>query len=319
MLQRCPLCQSRNIEPTRRVLRHRDGRPITYPAACAACGLLIDPERCHGLAGALARWSAAGRVDAALGCGFGMDAYTLRMASTLFQQLFEPLGDSQAKALAFPHSEHPGCGALIHGGGAATADISLGYLCRPDAVDAILAGAAVHLAWAREIVLLCDGTARVPAPMPKGVRIVYRPLDGHFGDQRNALQDLAVSDWILQLDADETFRPEAGPFLRALAAHASAQDIASIGLPRRNFVDGVLSDVFPDTQYRLNRRAVRFAGRVHERPDRPWQRSMISLNGAIEHHLSRRHVVERSHRYDRMAPGQGRLEEEAALLLPYRD
>ncbi len=66
-------------------------------------------------------------------------------------------------------------------------------------------------------------------------------------------------------------------------------------------------------------KAADLAGRVHERPDRPWQRSLLFLGGGLLHHLGRAHVEARSRRYEAMAPGGGRLFEEADLLRPYRD
>jgi hypothetical protein len=53
--------------------------------------------------------------------------------------------------------------------------------------------------------------------------------------------------------------------------------------------------------------------------DGGWPCSLITLHGTIAHHLDRAHVLARSRHYERLAPGQGRPEEEAALLRPYGD
>ncbi|RZJ74640.1 MAG: hypothetical protein EON88_37415 [Brevundimonas sp.] len=91
----------------------------------------------------------------------------------------------------------------------------------------------------------------------------------------------------------------------------------SIGLRRRNLVDGVLSDLFPDTQYRLNRAGVAYAGVVHERPATDWRQTTIALYGAIVHHLAHEHVMTRSARYEGLSPGHGRLQEQDRLLTAY--
>jgi hypothetical protein len=176
-------------------------------------------------------------------------------------------------------------------------------------------------------VILIDGPAlaaervTVAGFAAGAVRVAARPLNGDFAAQRNALQGLARHGWMLQLDADEALSPATGRLLPALAALAEADGVVSIGLNRSNRVDGVLSDVFPDVQYRLNRTSLLYAGRVHERPvlDRGWPGSLIALHGCIEHRLSSAHVRARSRRYETLDPGRGRPEEEAALLRPYAD
>ncbi|TXM88528.1 hypothetical protein FV222_27735, partial [Methylobacterium sp. WL103] len=206
------------------------------------------------------------------------------------------------------------------------APVSVGLLCRPSDLDHVLAAVAAHAAWTDDVVVLLDAAAASPSAVSAegfphdAVRVAARPLDGDFAAQRNALQDLAHHPWMLQLDADETLDLAVGRRLPALAALAEAGDVLSVGLARRNRVDGLLSDVFPDVQYRLNRKAVRYEGRVHERPalDGGWPRSLVALHGAIEHHLGRAHVLARSRRYESLAPGRGRPEEEAALLRPFR-
>ncbi len=256
---------------------------------------------------------------------YGLDTYTLRTAATaVARRLIPREGAARAELLA-PHGALAGQGALLdlapgRGG------VALGLLCRPCELGAVLARLPPHALWADEVAILVDAAVAEPAPVavegfPEGgVRVAARPLGGDFGAQRNALQDLALRPWMLQLDADEDIAPEVGALLPALAALADEGEALSVGLARRNLVDGVLSAMYPDVQYRLNRVETRYAGRVHERPALGgWQRGFISLHGAIAHRLDGAHVRARSQRYEAMAPGRGRLEETALLLKPYEE
>ncbi len=328
MMRRCFVCAADMLQPTKRHLTYPGGRRRDFPLACASCGLLLtadaDPDRCHAdLAERLAAPAFVPDPDGA----YGLDLYTLRSAATGAGLGIRALdGDGRAD-LRRPHGIRAAQADLYALDVGETMPVSLGLLCRPADLERVLAGVEAHAAWTDDVVVLLDASAGPPRAMAAAgfahgaVRVAARPMDGDFGAQRNALQDLARHPWMLQLDADETLDAAAGRRLPALAGLAEAGDVLSVGLPRRNRVDGVLSDVYPDVQYRLNRRSVRYGGRVHERPvlDGGWPRSVIALHGAIEHHLGRAHVLARSRRYESLAPGRGRPEEEAALLRPFRD
>ncbi|GJE43019.1 hypothetical protein AEGHOMDF_2196 [Methylobacterium soli] len=325
MMRRCFVCAADMLGPSARRLLYPNGRDRAFPIACGSCGLLLeveaDPTRCRAH---LAERLAGPVFNPDPEAPYGLDLYTLRSAATGHARGVRPVDEAGRRALRQPHDRCAARGNLYALDPAVGLPISLGLLCRPEALTAVLAALPIHAAWTDDIVVLLDAPARpVQATgCPRGsVRVGARPLGQDFAAQRNALQDLARHPWMLQLDADETLAAEAGRRLPALAALAEAGDVLSIGLARRNRVDGILSDVYPDVQYRLNRRSVRYAGRVHERPvlDGGWPRSLIALHGAIEHHLDRAHVLARSRRYERLAPGHGRPEEEAALLRPYQD
>ncbi|MCJ2142849.1 hypothetical protein [Methylobacterium sp. E-066] len=326
-MRRCFVCAAAMLAPSVRALNFPGGRQRLFPIACGSCGVLIepdaDPERCwRDLAGRLAAPVFVPDPEA----GYGLDLYTLRSAATRLGRGVHPLGEADRVALLQPHSLRAAESALYDLDGAEQRLVSLGVICRAAERDSVLAALSAQAAWTADVAILLDGPAAparavpVPSFAPGAVRVAARPLAGDFAAQRNALQDLARNAWMLQLDADEALDPATGARLPALAALAEAGDVVSVGLPRRNCVDGILSDIYPDVQYRLNRTAVRYAGRVHERPVLPggWPQSFIALHGAIDHTLTGTHVRARSQRYEALDPGRGRPEERDALLQPYR-
>lgn len=249
----------------------------------------------------------------------GFDAVRLRDAIAVHLRTGSPACDF---ALA-PHARRNAAWALgLVDGRPATPcphDVTLGMIARASEADAIAAMlTGLRHAFARAIVLL-DGTPDEAAALAGRVpwaRIVAHPLDGDFAAQRNRVQALA-DGWVLQLDTDEL--PDAA-LLAALGWLTQAADrdgLQSLGLPRRNWVDGVQSALWPDIQYRVNHAGIRFAGTVHERPVVPFERTSLALAGAIDHRLSRSRVVERSAVYEAMSTGAGRPGDEAALLRPF--
>ncbi|KQT84264.1 hypothetical protein [Methylobacterium sp. Leaf466] len=326
-MRRCFVCLADTLAPTRRHIVYADGRQRVFPIVCASCGVVFEEEADHGTCRThLVQALAGPTFNLAPEAPYGLDVYTLRTAATALGRGIRTLCEADRAALLRPHSERAGRGEVYDLASARPGKVSLGLLCRPGDLDAVLGGLAGHAAWTSDVAILVDAPGRPPAPasiagFPAGaVRIAARPLGGDFAAQRNALQDLARSPWMLQLDADEDLPPTVADLLPALVDLAEDGEILSIGLPRHNRVDGVLSDVHPDVQYRLARAGLRYRGRVHERPDLggDWRRSFIALHGAIEHRLSRAHVAARSRRYEAMDPGRGRPEEEEALLRPYR-
>lgn len=122
--------------------------------------------------------------------------------------------------------------------------------------------------FSKTIVILDTGT--VPPAFHTtwpDTRFIARSLAGDFAAQRNVAQAALHTDWALHLDTDETLPPRTLTRLHATAALAARHRLRAVGIARRNYVDGLLSALFPDTQYRLVHRHVRFEGQVHERPE----------------------------------------------------
>ena len=316
--ERCFVCGARDWLFERKRAMHQ----------CSHCGvaLYLKDYRANSLRALAAQTMRPGFVDMETGPwrehGVQADAFTLRILASAFGLGFEPGNLAQAAALAHPHSKRSAKGWLVPFA-PAPKRVALGVIVSRAALDEVLERI---MEWAHrfaEVVLLVDGDEPIPLPPAvDGVPLtaLLHPLKGDFGAQRNRVQSAATAPWVLQFDADETPSKTLLHTMDALTARLDAQAVISIGLPRRNLVGGVLSDLYPDLQYRLNRRELRYRDRVHERPDlkSAWRRSTIAPSLTIDHHLSVERVRARSEVYGTMERGGERRSDEAALLRPFR-
>jgi hypothetical protein len=157
--------------------------------------------------------------------------------------------------------------------------------------------------WPGDIVVLddmtVDGGASVLAHILTEVlkipeerfTIIRAPLGGDFGKARNLLQDAARAPWVLMADPDERFDPDLLRNMPMLTRQLERDGKLICGFPRANFLDGVLVNDIPDTQwtekglleslgsadwpprngdiqYRLMKKEERWSGRIHEEPVR---------------------------------------------------
>jgi glycosyltransferase involved in cell wall biosynthesis len=111
-----------------------------------------------------------------------------------------------------------------------------------------------------------------------GARVVHRSFDHDFSAQKNFAIEQLNTDWVYLHDPDERLEP---PLLEILKVLISKQGQVFLmradvipgntefydcyGLPRRNFLDGVQTEIYPDYQYRLFKNYCRFEGKVHEK------------------------------------------------------
>lgn len=315
--ERCPVCGARWWGETGRRLRYPGGVWRGFAAECQSCGTLrADGANAVRFADDLAARLRRDRYRSRVDDPFALSPYTLRIAASRRARLVLPVDDAQREALLYPHGEDAADVHLVDFADRIRPQVSLAILCRATEIPMVLAQLPTQADWTDDVVVLADGEGE--ARDAGALRLRFRPLNDDFAAQRNAAQAMARHPFVLQLDADETIGRGVRRFLRALP-EASGEGIVSIGLPRKNFVDGERADLWPDVQYRLNRREVRFAGRVHERPAvATWAQTTIALTGAIRHQLSRVHVGRRSQRYEDIAPGEGRLFEQGLLLQPFR-
>ena len=195
-------------------------------------------------------------------------------------------------------------------------DVTLGIIARTESSDVAFDLAERFAPQFIECCMMFDGDSVPMIGSRTGIRVAAHPLDGDFGTQRNRLQAMARSRWMLQIDTDETIDDALISALGWVTAAAERAGIHSLGLPRKTWVDGRLSALYPDIQYRLNRTFVRYAGIVHERPQGESGAASLALVGHILHRMTAGRARSRSVLYEGMATGAGRPEDEDALLRP---
>ncbi|WAP66741.1 glycosyltransferase family protein [Jiella pelagia] len=318
-MMRCPCCGARDFRRSERC----PAEAAPGFRECGHCGILVDP---HALASGeietfLRTRLVAGTFVSRRRDPIIVESYALRTLALSRRLALSPLGAAQRHALCHPYQPLPANAALSPLAMIDPVPVTLVILCRPVDLKCLTPQLPELERRFDDIVLMLDATMTPQTP-PRGdrVRLVARPLAGNFAAQRNAGQVAAKCDWVLQLDADESLGAGTHADLGRVAALADSAGAVSVGLPRRNLVDCVLADLYPDVQYRLNHRTVQFEGTVHERPAPPrgWRDSFIAPNLAIDHHLTAAHVEARSARYEQLSPGKGRMFERDALLTPYR-
>lgn len=210
------------------------------------------------------------------------------------------------------------------------ADVALGCIARPADLSALADLAAGHGASFSAIAVMVDGCAHDADRMRAALAAVpglprlgidAAPLAGDFGAQRNRVQQLAGTRWILHLDTDEAPDARLAANLSAIVADADRHGDKVVGFARLNLVDGRPSAFYPDTQYRLVRSDVRFHHKVHESPlpGLDWRTVHRSLAGGLLHRLSRERVRARSIQYEAMVEGAGRPHDERMLLDDWPD
>ena len=288
---------------------------------CSHCRLLVrDVSELGAVVDEIVARLESGLVD--LACDpaerWMLDPAGLRNAAWRFGFEVEPI-DAAEGDVRFPTDYRPGRAYSTRALTVAQS-IGLGIMARSaDSNDVVEIATQYRTVFTRIVVLL-DGTEQEAADLAARlpwIEVAHHSLAGDFAAQRNRLQDAVKTRWVLQIDTDERLDTAMIGALGWLVAAADRDGLRSLGLPRRNLVDGVQSASYPDIQYRLNRNEIRFAGRVHERPVVPFVESSLALAGAVEHRLDGARVRERTRLYEAMSTGAGRPEDEALLLAPF--
>jgi hypothetical protein len=122
-------------------------------------------------------------------------------------------------------------------------------------------------------------------------KILRAPLKGDFAAARNLLHDAAKTPWVLTTAPDERWDERLLSGMPRLVEQLERDGKIICGFPRANFVDGVLVNDVPDSewtpegllsalprtvwpprnpdiQHRLMRKEERWVGRIHEHPER---------------------------------------------------
>ena len=139
--------------------------------------------------------------------------------------------------------------------GPAACSVGAVVLARDEADS--LEGCLVSLGWADRVLVVVDSATRdrsAEIARRYADQVVVRPFHG-FPHQRNAALELAETDWVLFVDADERVLPALAREVRR--AVDAAADLAGYWIPRRNLIGGEWvrhAGWSPDRQLRLVRR-----------------------------------------------------------------
>lgn len=157
------------------------------------------------------------------------------------------------------------------------------------------------LTWADEIIVLdtgsVDNTVHICREM--GVRVDEHEWHGYV-DAKNTVSNMASSDWIFSLDADEEVTPELREEILQTVNDSSAK--SGYRIPRKNHYLGRwirYCGWYPDLQLRLWKRGKGcwVGGRVHERVD--VDGPVDTMKSAMNHftYASLAEHIERMNRY----------------------
>ena len=208
--------------------------------------------------------------------------------------------------------------------------LTLGIIAASNAWQSVLALCVGMADCAAEAIVLLDtsdaATATALEDELRGIlgatsrmqpRVIAHPLNADFAAQRNRIQAAARTKWVLQLDADEELTPGTKRLLPDMIDDAERGGWDVVGLARRNLVDGTLSALYPDVQYRLLRRSIQFTRAVHEHPRlEPHHVQFTYLGAEIIHTIASSRLDVREAMYKGIEAGADRPHDTALLRKP---
>lgn len=121
-----------------------------------------------------------------------------------------------------------------------------------------------------------DGTVEWCQRM--GARVIEHPFENDFSAQKNRAIEALDTEWVYLHDPDERLEPTFVDIIPMLIDIPNGQKFLMsagvlptkesffdcFGIPRKNFIDGQQTEVYPDYQYRLFRNYCRYQHPVHE-------------------------------------------------------
>ena len=145
--------------------------------------------------------------------------------------------------------------------------ISAAIICLNE--EKLIARCIYNVMWADEVVIIDGGSLDRTKDIirdsffnDKKVRWYNNTFRRHFGDQKNLAISMCKGDWIFVLDADETIEDGLVEELKSIATEKNEYD--AVNIPRKNFIDGMITDAYPDYQSRFFRNFCRYIYPVHE-------------------------------------------------------
>jgi len=117
-----------------------------------------------------------------------------------------------------------------------------------------------------EIIIVDGGSQDDTMEIAKkfGAKVVKRKWGDNFASQRNISLKHATKNWILVMDADEKYEKKLMESLQKFSKNKLGID--AFAFPRKNYINGKLTSVYPDTQIRLflNNGDIKYKNRIHE-------------------------------------------------------
>jgi glycosyltransferase involved in cell wall biosynthesis len=157
--------------------------------------------------------------------------------------------------------------------------LGLAMICQDDAFH-IAPSIAQFFTVVDDIVVVDGGSLDDSAEWAEkmGARVFHRPFDNDFAAQKNYALGQLETDWIYLHDPDERLEPAMVALLPHLIdktiGHLRLKsqgllpedhvDFDCFGIARKNFIDGLQTEIYPDYQYRLFENKCRFERPVHE-------------------------------------------------------
>lgn len=180
-------------------------------------------------------------------------------------------------------------------------ELTLAVLLGPGEHEYVESFASQFREWPGDIVVIDDSSGdgssdhlvralRAAIESGNRVRVDRFRLGSDFGAGRNRAHELAAGRWILHADLDERWDPAGLAALPELVDQLERAGITVCGFARANYLDGVLVNDVPssewsedalrrvaaaggqwppanlDVQYRLVRKSARWVGGIHEYP-----------------------------------------------------
>jgi hypothetical protein len=123
--------------------------------------------------------------------------------------------------------------------------------------------------YVHELIIVDGGSTDKTVEIAKrfGAKVFQRKWNDNYGSQRNHSLSKATKEWVLVMDADETYETKLLLSLQKFAKNRMGIDM--FAFPRKNYLDGKQTSSYPDRQYRFfkNIKSIRYKGRMHEKPE----------------------------------------------------
>lgn len=157
-----------------------------------------------------------------------------------------------------------------------------------------------------------DGTRDILKECFSNVKIIDGRLENNYSKIRNLAISYSTKDWILFLDADETFEQPLCDALRTreLLIYCERKGYDMVAFKRKNYIDNVFmkeSRFYPDFQNRLirNNGKIVYTGYIHEKAT--GYKNIFASNYHIIHSKTDERQIKQNIKYNKIYRQYGML------------